>query len=93
VQRELDHHPFSHLVELVGLPPDSIHHLIEGVEVAPHTLVPPVGVGLGGELRRGGRLELRMDEGQEPLDAVLVEGLEAPLDGLDVLAGHRNRSL
>ena len=70
--------PVPDLVELVGVPADLVHHLVEGVEPAAHAVVPAVGVRLGGEVGGRGRLELRVDEREDPLDPVPVERRRSP---------------
>jgi len=44
-----------------------------------------VGVRLGRELARDLRLEVRIDEGEDALHVLAVEGLQAPPDDVDVL--------
>src|SRR5207248_6958596 len=87
-KRELDDHAVAGLVELVRVPTDLLHHLVEGVEPAVDPFGTSIRVGLGGECGRRGGNELGVDQGQDPVDAALVERLEPSLDYLEVLAGH-----
>src|SRR5215218_9639458 len=87
-QRELDEDSSALLVKRSRIPPDALHDLIERVEPSPHTLMAAIGVGLGGEVGRRGRLEVRIDEREDPVDSVSIEGLEAAADDLEVLGGH-----
>ena len=74
--------------EALGFELDLVHHLIEGLEVPPDPLVAAIRVGLGRELSRYGRFELRVREFEDALHVAPVEGLDQLTKRVDVMLGH-----
>src|SRR5262249_20486463 len=77
------------LDQRLGGEAELLDRVIPQREVVTDALVTAVRVGLGGDLGRDGADELGVDVGQEPLDTVLGEGVEALADARDVLGAHR----
>ena len=81
-------HAFADRDEVLRFECHPVHHLVEGLEVAPDPLVAPIGVRLGRQRGRRRRLELRVDQRYQRLHISLAQRLEALANQLHVPRGH-----